>query len=59
MSRRSTHSGFPSKTRVFPRRLARSMAKARTGLTELRRYDWRRSAADQAQNPTKKGAKRK
>lgn len=45
--------------KVFPRRLARSMAKARTGNSKLSRYDWRAAAADQAKRTFKKGASRK
>lgn len=44
--------------RVHPRKLARSMAKARTGMNKLRYFDWRRAAADQAKNPIKRGAKK-
>lgn len=43
--------------RVHPRKLARSMAKARTGIKNLRYFDWRRAAADQAKNPVKRGEK--
>lgn len=37
---------------LHPRKLARSMAKARTGMNRLSRLDWRKAAADQ-----RKGAK--
>lgn len=43
---------------IHPRKLARSMAKARTGIKNLRYFDWRRAAADQAKNPIKRGAKK-
>ena len=48
-----------NKVRIFPRRLARSMAKARTGNNKLSRYDWRAAAADQAKRTFKKGASSK
>lgn len=32
---------------LHPRKLARSMAKARTGMNRLSRIDWRKAAADQ------------
>ena len=45
--------------KVFPRRLARKLAKARTGMNELSKIDWRRAAADQAKTKFKKGAPKK
>lgn len=44
---------------VHPRKLARSMAKARIGSSKLSRHDWRRAAVDQAKDPVKKGVPRK
>ena len=43
---------------VHPRKLARSMAKARIGSSKLRYHDWRRAAVDQAKNPVKRGAQK-
>lgn len=47
-----------NKIGVHPRKLARSMAKARIGSSKLSRHDWRRAAADQAKDPVKKGARK-
>ena len=47
---------YPRK--VHPRKLARSMAKARIGSNKIRN-NWRRAAADQAKNPFGKGELKK